>query len=196
LNDARLELEGARQTYRELGLEILRAGTATACAEVELHGGDPVLAEEMLREGNAVFEAAGEKGVRSTILAYLGEALYQQGRYEEAERVVAESEAISSPEDAADLLLLAALKARLSARRRDHVRAERAALEALAMAADSKLSFVLEDALMGLAEVLLLAGRAEEARKPTLQALELCESRGLVPSAERARRFLAGLPST
>jgi tetratricopeptide (TPR) repeat protein len=196
LKDARLELDEARRTYGELGLEWLRAGTATAYAVVELHGGDPVLAEEMLREGNAVFEAAGDKAVRSTILGHLGEALYEQGRYEEAERVVAESEAISSPEDAADLLMLATLKARLAARRRDYTHGEHAAREALAMAAASKLGFVLEDALMGLAEILLLAGRGEEARKPTQQALELYERRGLVPSAGRARRFLAGLPSS
>jgi tetratricopeptide (TPR) repeat protein len=161
-----------------------------------LHAGDPVLAEEILREGDAVLEAAGEKGFRCTLLAYLGEALYQQGRYEEAERVVAESEAISSPEDAVNLLLLATLKARLFARRRDYVRAEQAAREALAAAADSKFRFALEDALMGLAEILLLAGRGEEARRPTQQALGLYERRGIVPSAERARRFLAGLPST
>jgi class 3 adenylate cyclase/predicted ATPase len=195
LKGARLELEEARRTYGELGLETLRASTATAYAHVELHGGDPVLAEELLREGNAVFEATGEKAVRSTILASLGEALYQQGRYEEAERVAAESEAISSPEDALNLLLLVTLKARLFARRRDYVRAEQAAREALAMSADSKFGFALEDALMGLAEILLLAGRGEEARRPTQQALELYERRGLVPSAERARRFLAGLPS-
>jgi tetratricopeptide (TPR) repeat protein len=195
LSDARLELEEARRTYHELGLETLRAGTAMACALVELHAGDPVLAEEILREGDAVLEAAGEKGFRCTLLAYLGEALYQQGRYEEAERVVAESEAISSPEDAVNLLLLATLKARLFARRRDYVRAEQAAREAVATAGDSKFRFALEDALMGLAEILLLAGRGEEARRPTQQALELYERRGVVPSAERARRFLAGLPS-
>ena len=191
---ARLELEEARRTYGELGLEYLRASTVTACAEVELHGGDAVIAEKLLREGNAVLEAAGEEGVRSTILAQLGEALYDQGRYEEAERVVAESEAISSPEDAADLLALATLKARLSARRRDYVHAEHAAREALAKAADSKLRFVLEDAWMGLAEVLLLAGRGDEAREPAQQALDLYESSGLMPSAERARRFLTALP--
>jgi tetratricopeptide (TPR) repeat protein len=196
LSDARLELEEARRTYHELGLETLRAGTAMACALVELHAGDPVLAEEILREGDAVLEAAGEKGFRCTLLAYLSEALYQQGRYEEAERVVAESEAISSPEDAVNLLLLATLKARLFARRRDYVRAEQAAREAVATAGDSKFRFALEDALMGLAEILLLAGRGEEARRPTQQALELYERRGVVPSAERARRFLAGLPST
>jgi class 3 adenylate cyclase/tetratricopeptide (TPR) repeat protein len=196
LQGARLGLDGARQTYRELGLEVLRASTATACAEVELHGGDPVIAEELLREGNAVLGAAGEKGARSTILADLGESLYQQGRYDEAVQVVAESEAISSPEDAADLLMLAGLKARLSARRGDFVNAEHAAREALTHAADAHLSFALEDALMSLAEVLLLAERGDEAREPAQQALELCESRGLVPCAERARRFLATLPST
>jgi class 3 adenylate cyclase/tetratricopeptide (TPR) repeat protein len=196
LSDARLELEEARRTYHELGLETLRSGTAMACALVELHAGDPVLAEEILREGDAVLEAAGEKGFRCTLLAYLGEALYQQGRYEEAERVVAESEAISSPEDAVNLLLLATLKARLFARRRDYVRAEQAAREAVATAGDSKFRFALEDALIGLAEILLLAGRGAEARRPTQQALELYERRGVVPSAERARRFLASLPST
>jgi tetratricopeptide (TPR) repeat protein len=195
LSNARLELEEVRRTYGELGLEWLRAGTATACAVVELHGGDPVLAEEILREANAVLDATGDKAVQSTILALLGDALYDQGRYLEAEGVVAASEAISSPEDATDLVHLATLKGRLFARRRDYVHAEQAAREALAMAADSTLSFVLEDALMGLAEVLLLAGRAAEARKPAQQALELCERRGLVPAAERVRQFLAGLPS-
>jgi class 3 adenylate cyclase/predicted ATPase len=196
LKGARLELEEARRTYGELGLEYLRASTVSACAEVELHGGDPVLAEELLREATTVLEAAGEKGVRSTILACLGEALYQQGRYEEADQVVAESEAISSPEDAVDLLMLATLKARLSARRGDYAHAEHAAREALAKAADSKLRFALEDALMSLAEILLLTGRGDEAREPAQQALDLYEGRGLIPSAERARRFLAGLPST
>ncbi len=196
LQSARLELDAAWKTYRELGLELLRASTATAYAHVELHAGDPVRAEELLREGNAMLEATGEKGVRSTILADLGEALYQQGRYEEAERVVAECEAISLPEDAAHLLLIAALKARLSARREDFVHAEHAARQAVDKAADAHLSSTLEDTLMSLAEILFLAGRGAEARKPTQRAVELYESRGLVPSAERAREFLAGLPST
>ena len=85
LQSARLELAGARETYRQLGLETLRVSTATACAEVELRGGDPILAEELLREANAVLEATGETGVRSTLLANLAEAMYQQGRYVEAD---------------------------------------------------------------------------------------------------------------
>jgi class 3 adenylate cyclase/predicted ATPase len=196
LTEARLELEAARHTYGDLGLEWWRAGTATACAAIELHAGDPVIAEEILREADTVFRAAGDKAVRSSVLASLGIALCDQGRYEEAERVVAQSEAISSPEDAGDVLMLATLKARLLARRRDLASAERTAREVLAKATDSQIAFLLEDALMGLAEILLLAGRGAEARQPAQQALELYERRGLVPCAERAQAFLAGLPAT
>ena len=166
------------------------------CGSLELRGGDVGIAERVLREGAAVLEDAGEKGYRSTILALLGDALYMQGRYEEAENVIVDSRAITAPEDVLNLGLIASLQARLTAHRGAFAEADRAAREGLrALERQPVYNLFTADVWMGLADAFHIVKRPEDARDAARRALERYERKGVVSGVERARAFLAALPS-
>ena len=66
--------------------------------------------------------------------------------------------------------------------------AEAAARQAVAIAEPTDLLNTQADAWLDLAEVLALAGRADEARAAAGEAAERYERKGNLPSLERARR--------
>ena len=65
--------------------------------------------------------------------------------------------------------------------------AEKLAREGVALAADSEFVVLHADVLLDLAEVLRLAGRAEDAAEVTAEAVGLYERKGNVASARSAR---------
>ena len=194
----RRELEGARKMYRELGLETIWAGTAIACGYVELHAGDPAIAERILRESDAALRPTGVDAYRCTVLADLGEALIAQGRYAEADLVTAECATITPPGDVLTLAILASVKGRLAAHRGALVDAESAAQDALSqLERTPAASYVVKgDALMALAEIERLAHGPAKARANAQRALELYERKGVVPAMERTRQYVAALQTT
>jgi hypothetical protein len=64
---------------------------------VEMLAGDPAAAERHLRRGYKALEEAGETGFLSTVAASLADAVYGQGRFEEAEQYTRISEAEHCP---------------------------------------------------------------------------------------------------
>lgn len=185
LAEARAGMADAQRIYQELGLEIMRGGTAIACGMLELYFDDPVAAENVLRDGAALLEVAGEQGYRATVHALLAEALYAQGRYDEAEQTA--SEGIETSE------LVIALKGRMAARRGAVDDAEKCARDALArLLPDDLLSGLV---LLAVAEIHQMVGRTVEAGDSARQALQLYERKGVVPALGRCQRFLAVLQS-
>ena len=82
---ARTHLEEARLARREFSEGgALATSWAALAAEVELLAGDPRGAEEILTAACEELRAAGERDWRATNTAILAEALYRQGRFEEA----------------------------------------------------------------------------------------------------------------
>ena len=63
------------------------AASALPAARIEFWADDPVASELVLRQGAASLQRHGERSFLSTLAVYLAEALYRQGRYDDAERL-------------------------------------------------------------------------------------------------------------
>ena len=81
---ARELLATSNAAYADLGLTLYVASSENE-AVVELLAGNPAAAEKSLRAGYRALEEMGERAFRSTIAAFLGRAILEQGRDEEAE---------------------------------------------------------------------------------------------------------------
>ena len=129
----------------------------------------------------------GEKLYLLTVAALLGQAIYAQGRFEEAGEF-ADVARIQAPEDDVDAQALwRSLLAKVRAREARHAEAEELAREAVATISDSDAIVMQADALADLAEVLRLGGRYEEAAAVLTEAANLYERKGNRVSAATMR---------
>jgi tetratricopeptide (TPR) repeat protein len=200
LEAMRGDVEKGRALYRqgseqfiELGALVRRAGQSLMGGDIELLGGDPAAAEAELREGFRLLDEMGEKALLSTVAANLGEALYLQGRYEEAEELTRVSEDLAPPDDIASEVGWQALRAKILARRAELEQAERLSTEALRLIEQTDALYQHADVLVSRAEVLRLAGRTEEAKGALEEAIGLYERKGVLPAIERTRALLSEL---
>jgi class 3 adenylate cyclase/tetratricopeptide (TPR) repeat protein len=185
----------AAEIYRELGLRLLVAGMANIWGPIELLAGDPVAAESKLRAGYEGLEKMGEKGYLSTVAAHLARALYEQGRYDEADHFAAVCRDVAADDDLVSQILWRSVHAKILARRGEHEEAEMLARAAFHIAEATEAIEKRGDTLFDLAEVLDLAGRPDEAVLHAQEALRLYEQKGVVPSIRRVRSFLAAEPA-
>jgi tetratricopeptide (TPR) repeat protein len=156
---------------------------------------DSVVAEAHLRESYEALLEAGDKAVLGTVAASLGEALYRQSRYEEAEEMVRVGEETAAADDIYLQVFWRAVRAKVLASRELFGAAEALAREAVALAYESEYVDGRGEAQLALAEVLRLAGRPGEAAEAIEEACALYEAKGDVLHVERARTLLAELHS-
>ena len=78
---------------------------------------DPGVAESRLRETYGVLADAGKRGMLSTVAAILAECLYRQGRYDEADDMLAEAAEMGAADDVVTQVYVRTGRAKLSARR-------------------------------------------------------------------------------
>ena len=155
--------------------------------------GDPITAEARLRPSYDAHKRVGAK--ISSVSHLLANAVYTQGRYEEAEALTRESEEASRSNDVQDNVMWRSTRAKVLARRAEFEAAEQLAREAVALAATSDILVPHADAFSDLGEVLELHGRHDEAADAHRSAIELHERKGNVIAAARARARLDGLSS-
>jgi tetratricopeptide (TPR) repeat protein len=180
----------ARTMQLELGMTMaVGAGTSMMGGQVELLAGDPQRAEELLRWGNDVLAPSGEKSFRSTIFGLLAEALYQQGRYDEAEEAAQEANELGIAEDLETQRLWKAVQGKVFARRGDFEQAVRLGRAAVTDA-DRSDSYARADARVDLAEILSLQGRGDEAAILLREAIALYEEKGMTAGVWRAHAAL------
>jgi class 3 adenylate cyclase/tetratricopeptide (TPR) repeat protein len=191
--DARERLRLARQTYRDFGLTLNESGVLLGGGIVELAASDFAAAEDLLAQGATELRRMGETAYLSTHLAYLGDALYRLGRYDEADRAALESERMTQAGDVASEAGWRSVRARVLARRGEHDQAVRLAREAIDWVETTDSVPMIADQYEAFAEVLRLAGRDEEAVDALEHALELYERKGHRPFAERTRAQMAEL---
>ena len=151
---------------------------------------EPDLAELALRPDYERLKRIGEKSHFSSITSILAQALYAQGRYDEAAQLQDETAGALRPNDVHSQIVWKGTSAKLHARRGELVEAERLAREAVAFAETSDFLTSHAGALMDLAEVLELVGRRDEAAEHVRAAVQLYERKG---SALAARQALAAL---
>jgi tetratricopeptide (TPR) repeat protein len=175
----------------ELGQPVQAAGASLQAGEIELLADDPQAAERVLRAAYARLEEMGERGILSTVAAFLAEALYRQGRSEEAEQFTRTSEYAAAPDDLWSQVLFRVARAKVLARRGEFEQAEVLARKGVELAETTDNIDMQADALLDLAEVLHLAGQPDETVQMIDEARRRYEQKGNLVSAEKARALLA-----
>jgi ATP/maltotriose-dependent transcriptional regulator MalT len=154
----------------------LTASVAHLEAWVHLLLGRPERAETALR---ADLESAPEGAGRATTAALLAEALVAQGRIDEADALCRQAEEAAATEDAQTQTIWRASAARILAAQGRSADAERRAREAVAHAQQTDLLWHRGDAMLALAEVLRLDGRADAAERAANAGHALYDRKGI-----------------
>jgi tetratricopeptide (TPR) repeat protein len=195
-DEARTILAEARAELMERGGGVLLANiTAFESVEVERWAGDPAAAVEFGAEGFRLHEEQGEQSFMSAAAGNLAQALYELDRLDEADAWANRSAELGASDDAGKEMLWRQVKAKVLARRGKHADAERLAREAVAIGEWTDFLNGQGDLYADLAEVHLLAGRAEEAAEALKQAFARYERKGNVVMAARTRARLEALGS-
>jgi predicted ATPase/class 3 adenylate cyclase len=190
---ARELLTASRAIFEELG-HTLTSSVSHIDAIVELLAGDPAAAERHLLSGYAALEEMGDQAFRSTTAAYLAQAVYAQGRYEEARQFTKISEKLAASDDLATQLIWRSVLARVVAGEGNIGEAETLVREAVAISELTDFINTRADALVDLAEILHQARRLDEANAAAHKGLALYEQKGNTVAARRIRAHLAVLP--
>jgi len=172
-------IEQAGAVQIDLGMQIARAaGTSMMRASLELLAGDYEAAEGVMRPSLEILVEAGEKGYYSTGLGYLAEAVYGQGRYEEAEQLALAAEEAGGADDIETLRLSLGVRAKVLARRGESAEAERLVRRVIELLEPTDSLTGKAEVLLDLAEVLQLSGRRNEAETAAREAAELYAAKG------------------
>jgi tetratricopeptide (TPR) repeat protein len=184
----------AKALAEELGLEFNITGGAAQAGIIELLAGDASGAERELRPACEALERIGSWSDLVTAASMLADALFIQGRDEEALRLTELAERLASPQDVDAEIRWRRVRAKVLARRVDIEEAERLAREATALGARTDYVDLHAQAVADLAEVLRLAGRLEEAAAATAEAVRLDEEKGNIAGAALLARTSASAP--
>ena len=152
-----------RAMLEELGLDLLAARVSVEAWRVEMLAGDPVAAERELRTGYDALERMGEKYLLSTIAGLLGQTLCVLERFDEAEPLADQAEALATDDDVDTQPLWRCLRANILAPRGSLDEAEAYVRDALAFLEPTESVLLQYGAFVDLAHVLRLAGRDDEA---------------------------------
>lgn len=199
LEAMRGDFEEARRLYAEsrealesLGIRMMAALTSTvASGPVELLAGDWARAERELRGDYQAMERMGERNFISTAAALLAEAVYRQGRAEEALALTDFSHQVAAPDDVATQFLWRCVAAKVHA---DAGRLEEArglVQEGVGTIAGAEMPDWLGMALLDQAYVLGRAGDQGGASAAIRRALDQFRAKGDTVSARRAEEMLA-----
>ena len=169
----------------------LRGAMSMWTSQLELQAGDVRSAVADLRGARDALERVGERAYRSTVTAYLADALYADGCTREAEQMADLAEAESAAEDAINFAVADGVRARVAADRGEFEVAERLARRAVETAFRLDMPKARGDAQAVLAEVLRAGGKLAEADAAFAQAIADYERKGELAAAALARRRVA-----
>ena len=175
-------------TYEEMGHDFRLAARTLVGSEIELLAGDAAAAERELRRGCEILERMGDRGVRSTLSAYLARVLALQGRYDDAGELARFSAETAGADDLVTQVVWRSAQAVVLAHRGEHGAAEELATEATALAADTDFLDLRASSVVALADVLATAGEDERAARAASEAAALFEAKGNVAAARGAIR--------
>lgn len=188
--EALLWIRTWRRHLEELGQRRTNAVTAACEWDVAVLGGDLVAGERALREGFDQLAAVGDRVVRGTLAAGLGEAAYRRGDLEEAERWAGVSADLGDPADLENEAIWRAVLAKVLAARGRHEEAITLAREGIDLAEQTDEIEQQARNRQDLAVVLAAAGQLTRAREELVHALKLFRRKGnLVSAAEVQHRL-------
>jgi class 3 adenylate cyclase/tetratricopeptide (TPR) repeat protein len=191
--DARAALARGRSMFVDSGAKLAGAGSAGWAGYLEMTAGEFAAAERYLREQYQVFRAMGGQAYLASTAGVLAEALYAQQRFDEAQQMTEEAQALAAADDIDAQARWRATRAKLLARRGQFLAARQLAAEAVALVAPTSWATLQSEALMARAEVNRLAGARDQAEASLRAALRIYEDRHALPLAEQARAALASL---
>ncbi|MGH2671866.1 MAG: tetratricopeptide repeat protein, partial [Actinomycetota bacterium] len=192
-DEAHEAAERATALYQDLGAPAIGVTTNQVTADAMLLEGRPEDAERILREMHELYESMGETGFNSTVCGVLARALCDQGRFDEAEQFVERSRAMTAEDDFASQGEWRMAQAR--------VLAERGSTEEALALADEATAIVDNTDYLNMqgagheirGQILVAAGRGDDARVAFGEALDRYERKGNVVAAARIRARLDGL---
>ena len=184
------DIAAAREHIAESDATFQLADSQRAHAKISFLAGDLELAARQAKTAIDAVERSGDARTAAVIGAELAETLLAGGQHDEAR---ARLEFAREVAVGATATYATGLLAVLEAREGNLIEALRLAEEAVSAAEATEWRVVQVDALLSLGEVLMLAGRPDDAVKPTRRALDLAEAKEYNVGAERARALLARL---
>ncbi len=184
---ARDLMRHSQAILEDIALTVWRGGPVAQLAGwIELLAGDPRAAERELRWGYDALNRVGEQSWLSSLAAILADAVYEQGRHEEAEQLAASSEASAGAADIYSQALLRSVRAKILAQRGALDAANSLAGEAIVLADATDFLILQAQVRVAYAEVLKVEGRADQARQASEAAISLAERKGNRAGAEGA----------
>ena len=191
--DARAALAQIQSVFAGAGAKFNMALTSIQACGIELIAGDPAAAEQGLTAGYEALRAMGERGWRPGAATILAEAVYAQGRLDQALRLTEEAEEFAASGDFDAQARWRATRAKVLARRGQFRAAKQLAEEAVALVPAASSAPELAEFLVAQAEVLQLAGALDQAEASLRKALQLYENRRMTALAGQTRTLLASL---
>jgi tetratricopeptide (TPR) repeat protein len=189
-DEARRLLGRSIEILDDLGLALWLGGAFQVLGEVEMMADDPVAAEGAFRRSYDLFVRGGNRSYMATAAALLAAALGALGRDDEAEELTGVSEAAAAGDDVDTQMLWRAARAKVFAGRGRLDEALGLGWEAvhLGRTTDFHASAGL---LLDLAQILVTAGRRQEAVEVLAEALDMCRRKGNLVWTARASGMLA-----
>jgi tetratricopeptide (TPR) repeat protein len=193
-DEARSIMTDAETKAAERGNRFALANAlAGSSMQFALLAGDPAAAADSGLEAMRLYDELGQRSAGSTTAARLAQAFYELDRLDDAESWAVRAAQLGASDDAMMQMLWRQVRAKVLARRGEHTDAEQLAREAIAIGQDTDMLDAQGDTYADLAEVLLLAGKPDEAAAALEQALERYERKGNLVSTQRAQTRLAEL---
>jgi class 3 adenylate cyclase/tetratricopeptide (TPR) repeat protein len=177
IGEARQIYIGAQAMLSELGATVIGASTSLTTCRVERLAGDLGAAERELRRDYDALKELGEKYLLSTVAGELARVLYEQGRFEEAERMSRHTQQLADADDIASQTLWRTVYAKVQARKGNRDGALILIAEAMDMLGRTDAVVAQAETLVDLAEVLRLAGRNDDADVVLEDAVALLETK-------------------
>jgi hypothetical protein len=187
---ARLLAEEGRVVYEELGLRYMRAARSLASGSVELLAGDSAAAVRELRWGYDALEKMGERGTRSTLAAFLAQALVEQDQYADAIEFSKISEETGATADVVTQAVWRSARAAALAQTGDWSAGETLAAEAVELAAGTDFLDLQGNTLLVQAQVLRLTGQLEDVAPLVERARQAFERKGNIVAEAKAAAAL------